>query len=100
MRHMLDHDQPTLLMNVSRELFSVLKKKTVGQARNKLKALSENKGLEAWRLIAANLCRKDGQRLQGEFDVLTALAPIKISNFRDFPTLHRRWESELIKFAH
>ena len=99
MRHMLDHDQPTLLMNVSRELFSVLKKKTVGQARNQLKALSENEGLEAWRLIRANLCRKDGQRLQGEFDVLTALAPIKISNFRDFPTLHRRWESELIKFA-
>ena len=97
MRHMLDH--PTLIMNVSRELFSVLKKKTVGQARNQLKALSENEGLEAWRLIRANLCRKDGQRLQGEFDVLTALAPIKISNFQDFPTLHRRWESELIKFA-
>ena len=56
-------------------------------------------GLEAWRLIRANLCRKHGQRLQGEFDTLTNLVPIKIAGFRDFPTLHQRWESELTRFA-
>ena len=84
---------------VSRELFSVLKKKTIGQARAQLKALNENEGLEALRLMRANLCRKDGQRLQCEFDTLTALAPIKLPSFKEFPTLHQRWESELTKFA-
>ena len=77
----------------------MLKKKTTGQARTQLKALNENEGLEAWRLIRVNLCRKDGQRLQGEFDTLTSLLPIKLTNFREFPTLHKRWESELAKFA-
>ena len=95
----LMHANSSLALTTSRELFSVLKKKTTGQARNQLKALSENEGLEAWRLIRANLCRKDGQRLQGEYDTLTTLLPIKIANFRDFPTLHKRWDSELIKFA-
>ena len=89
----------TLVTTVSRELFSVLKKKTVGQARAQLKALNENEGLEAWRLIRANLCRKDGQRLQGEFDTLTSLQQIKLAGFRDFPILHQRWESELTKFS-
>ena len=69
---------------ISRELFSVLKKKTVGQARAQLKPLSENDGLEAWRLIRANLCRKDGQRLQGEFDTLTSLVPIKLMDSATF----------------
>ena len=95
----LSHADAATALTTSRELFSVLKKKTTGQARNQLKALNENEGLEAWRLIRANLCRKDGQRLQGEFDTLTTLQPIKLANFRDFPTLHKRWESELVKFA-
>ena len=77
----------------------MLKRKTTGQARNQLKALAESQGLEAWRLIRANLCRKDGQRLQGEYDTLTTLAPVNLAVFKDFPTLHVRWESELKKFA-
>ena len=76
--------------NVSRELFSVLKKKTIGQARAQLKALSENEGLEAWRLIRTNLCRKDGQRLQNEFDTLTTLVPMKIAGLIELPTLSTR----------
>ena len=95
----LTHANSSLALTTSRELFSVLKKKTTGQARNQLKALSENEGLEAWRLIRADFCRKDGQRLQGEYDTLTTLLPIKIANFRDFPTLHKTWDSELIQFA-
>ena len=99
MTRLLSHSQPQLATQVSRELFAVLKKKTTGQARSKLKALGENEGLEAWRLIRANLCRKDGQRIQGDFDTLTSLQPIKIGHFKEFPTLHKRWESELTKFA-
>ena len=37
-----------LALSVSRELFSVLKRKTTGQARKQLKALAESQGLEAW----------------------------------------------------
>ena len=96
---LLARGDSTLATNVSRELYSVLSKNTMGQARNQLKALRESEGLEAWRLIRANPCRKDGQRLQNEYDTLTALAPIKLSAFRDFPTLHTRWEAELTKFA-
>lgn len=99
MDRLMSHSNPQLATHVSRELYSVLKKKTTGQARSQLKSIGENEGLEAWRLIRANLCRKDGQRLQGEFDTLTSLQPIKIGHFKEFPTLHKRWESELTKFA-
>ena len=99
MSSMLARSDSAQVTNVSRAFFSVLKKKTAGQARDQLKPLSENEGLEAWRLIRANLCRKDGQRLQSEFDTLTTLIPIKIAGFQDFPTLHQRWESELTRFA-
>ena len=99
MTRLMSHSNPQLATHVSRELYSVLKKKTTGQARSQLKSIGENEGLEAWRLIRANLCRKDGQRLQGEFDTLTSLQPIKIGHFKEFPTLHKRWESELTKFA-
>ena len=69
---------------ISRELFSALKKKTIGQARAQLKPLTDMHGLEAWRFIRANLCRKDGQRLQGEFDTLTNLVPIKLAALEFF----------------
>ena len=56
MTRLLSHSSPQLATQVSRELYSVLKKKTTGQARSQLKALGENEGLEAWRLIRANRC--------------------------------------------
>ena len=74
-------------------------RKTNLRARNQLKALKENEGLEAWRLIRANLSRKDNQRLQSEFDTLTTLPKIKVEEFSSFPLLQSRWESELLKFA-
>ena len=82
---LLKHNTPSLALNVSKELFAVLKKKTIGQARNQLKALNDNEGLEAWRLIRANVCRKDGQRLQGEYGTLTYLARKNSQSSRTSP---------------
>ena len=96
---LLKESNSPLALSVLRKLYSVLKRKTTGQSRNQLKALAESQGLEAWRLIRANLCRIDGQRLQGGYDTLTTLAPVKLADFKDFPTLHVRWESELKKVA-
>ena len=96
---MMRQENAGLACTTSRELFSVLKRKTNLRARNQLKALSENQGLEAWRLIRANLSRKDNQRLQSEFDTLTSLVKIKVEEFSSFPMLQSRWESELLKFA-
>ena len=64
-----------------------------------MRALSEAQAFEARRLIWANLCRKDGQRLQGEYDTLTALAPMELADFKHLPMLHVRWESELKRLA-
>ena len=73
----------------------MLKKKTTGQARTQLRALAESQGF--------NLCHKVGQRLQGEYDreydTLTTLAPVKLAEIKDLPTLYVRWESELKKLA-
>ena len=96
---MMKQDNAGLTCSISRELYSVLKKKTTLRARNQLKSLSENEGLEAWRLIRLNLSRKDGQRLQSEFDTLTSLPKMKVEDFSSFPSLQTRWESELLKFA-
>ena len=95
---MMRQSNPSLTCALSRELYSVLKKKTGLKARNQMKTLSENEGLEAWRMIRLNLCRKDGQRLQSEFDTLTTLAKMKVEDFANFPTMKVRWEAELLKF--
>ena len=96
---MMKQDNPGLACATSRELYSVLKKKTNLRAKNQVKALGENQGLEAWRLIRTNLSRKDNQRLQNEFDTLTTLQKMKIEDFSNFSTLQTRWESELHRFA-
>ena len=93
------HSNPELCLKVSRELFSVLNKKTTLNARNQIKSLEENEGLEGWRLLRMNLHKKDRQRLQKEYDQLTDITPVKIHDFKDFPDLHRRWEFELKKFT-
>ena len=95
---MMRQNNPSLTCALSRELYSVLKKKTGLKARSQMKTLSENEGLEAWRMIRLNLCRKDGQRLQSEFDTLTTLAKMKVEDFANFPTMKVRWEAELLKF--
>lgn len=95
---MMRQNNPSLTCALSRELYSVLKKKTGLKARSQMKTLSENEGLEAWRMIRLNLCRKDGQRLQSEFDTLTTLAKMKVEDFANFTTMKVRWEAELLKF--
>ena len=62
----LGHAKSVLMSRVSREMYSVLKKKTTGSARNQIKTLSETDGLEAWRLIRVNLCNKDDQHIKAE----------------------------------
>ena len=84
---MMKQDNAGLTCSISRELYSVVKKKTTFRARNQLKSLSQNEGLEAWRLIRLNLSRKDGQRLQSEFDTLTSLPKMKVEDFSSFPSL-------------
>ena len=61
---MMRHANSGLTCAVSKELYSVLKRNTSLRAKNQVKALGENQGLEAWRLIRTNLSRKDNQRLQ------------------------------------
>ena len=88
-----------LVTKIPRELFTVLSKKTVGTARNQIKSLQLDDGLEGWRLLRLNLCKKDRQRLQKEYDQLMNLSPVKIGDFKDFPDLQRRWELELKRFT-
>ena len=69
MEDLIKHPSSALASRVSREMFSVLKKKTSGVARSMIKSLSENDGLEAWRLIRLNLCNKDDQHIEAEYKV-------------------------------
>ena len=87
MDFMMKGQNPLLVTKISRELFSVLSKKTVGTARNQIKSLQLDDGLEGWRLLRLNLCKKDRQRLQKEYDQLMKLSPVKIGDFKDFPDL-------------
>ena len=93
------HQNPDLAVKVSRELFSVLNKKITLNARNQIKSLEENEGLEGWRLLRMSLHKKDRQRLQKEYDQLTDIGPVKIHDSKDFPDLYRRWEFELKRFT-
>ena len=71
--YILKHFKSLLMSRVSREMLSVLKKKTTGSARNQIKTLSETDGLEAWRLIRVNLCNKDDQHIEAEYKVKSKL---------------------------
>ena len=64
--YLLTHPNSALASRVSREMYSVLKKKTTGTARNKIKTLSEKDGVETWRLIQINLCNMDDQHIEAE----------------------------------
>ena len=63
-----------------------------------MKPLQSTDGLEAWRLIRINLSKKDGQRSQAEYDVLTALPKLKSSDMLGLSNLLVRWEAELTRF--
>ena len=98
MDYMMKAPSPLLVTKISR-LFSVLNKKTVGTARNQIKSLQIVDALEGWGLLRLNLCKKDRQRLQKDYDQLMNLSPVKINDFKDFPDLQRRWELELKRFT-
>ena len=85
---------------LSRELYVIFTKKTMinTKARFELQNLTENQGLEALRLIRLNLCKREGQRLQDEYEVGTTLPKIKESDMGNLVSLLRRWESEINKF--
>ena len=85
---------------LSRELYVIFGKKTVinTKARFELQNLRENQGLEALRLIRMNLCKREGQRSQDEYEVGTTLPKIKEGDMGNLVSLLRRWESEINKF--
>ena len=76
----------------------MLMHKTSDQAKNQLKSLGADQGLEGWRLMRLNLSQRDGQRLEAEFDALTHLVKLKISDMPNLVTLLVKRESELTRF--
>ena len=67
-------------VTLSRELYIPLTTKTSLQAKNQMRPLQSTDELEAWRLIKRNLSKKDRQRSQAEYGVLTALPKLKSSD--------------------
>ena len=76
---MLRHENTRMLTTLSRELFVIFSKKTMpnSKARFELNGLSENQGLEVLRRIRMNLCKREGPRLQDEYEASTTLPRIK-----------------------
>ena len=97
---LMRHANSAMATKLSRELYVILSKKTTpnSKARFKLNGLTENQGLEALRRIRLNLCKREGPRLQDEYEASTTLPKIKESDMSNLQTLLRRWESEIEKF--
>lgn len=90
---------PGLVMKISRELYALLMNKTEDKAKSHVKILTPQDGLEAWRSMRMALSRRDGQRLQAEFDALTTqLKPVPMSELKNLSTLLAKWEKELKDF--
>ena len=89
----------TQVVKVSRELFAVLMNKTEDKAKSHVKILEPQDGLEAWRAVKSALNRRDGQRLQAEFDSLTTgMKPLATTDLKNLNTLLAKWEKELKDF--
>ena len=97
---MMRQSNSQMVMKLSREIFVIISKKTVpnSKARFELNGLDGNQGLEALRRIRLNLCKREGPRLQDEYEAGTTLPKIKESDMSGLQTLLRRWESEIEKF--
>ena len=97
---LMRHANSSMATKLSRELFVIISKKTPpnSKARFELNGLTENQGLEALRRIRLNLCKREGPRLQDEYEAGTTLPNIKESGMSGLQTLLRRWESEIDKF--
>ena len=92
-------DDQVFVSRLSREMFGVLQKKTSGVARNQIKLLDENDGLEAWRLIRLNLCNKDEMHIEAEYKVKCKLPKVSLKEMSGLAELLTRWESEIKRFA-
>ena len=99
-QQLLSHANAALATKIIRELYVIFTKKTIvnTKARFEIQNLNENQGLETLRLIRLNLCKREGQRLQDEYEVGTALPKIKESDMQNLIGLIRRWEAEINKF--
>ena len=87
------------MLKVSRELFAVKMNKTEDKATSHVKIFTPQDGLEAWRMVRFALHRRDGQRLQAEFEALTThMKPIPIGEIKNLNTLLAKWEKELRDF--
>ena len=96
---MTEQQNATMVLRVSRELFALLMNKTEDKAKSHVKMLTPQDGLEAWRMVKVSLNRRDGQRLQAEFDALTTqLKPVTMSELKNLTTLLAKWEKELRDF--
>ena len=65
----------------------LLMHKANDQAKNQLKLLLPDQGFKRWLLIRFNWSQKMGQRLEAEFDALTHLVKLKISDMPNSVTL-------------
>ena len=72
---MMGNYQSAMCTKLSQELFVILTKKTVSHSKAtfELMNLTENQGLEALRQIRLNLCKREGPRLQDEYEAGTTL---------------------------
>ena len=68
------------------------------KAKFEIKMLNENQKLEPLRLTRLNLCKREGHRLQDEYEIGTTLQEIKEADMGNLESLLRRWESEIDKF--
>ena len=64
-----------------------------------MKMLSENDGLEAWRLIRLNLCNKDDLHIEAEYKVKSKLPKMTTKEMGNLAELLTRWEGEIKRFA-
>ena len=97
---LMSHRAGKMATTLSRELFVIITKKTApnSKAKFELNGLTENLGLEALRRIRMNLCKREGPRLQDEYEASTTLPKVKESDMSGLQSLLRRWESEIDKF--
>ena len=62
-----------------------------------MKPLTDDRGLEAWRVLRRELMGRDGPRQEAEFNAIADLPKLKLADMVNFDNLFVRWESELRK---
>ena len=95
-----EHGSHQIMQNMPMEMYELLTSRTgVGsKARAHIKSLRNHEGLEAWRVIKAQLGKTDEQRIDAEYTALLTLPEMTAGNFKDFGAMLAGWESELKRF--